>query len=379
MVKEFLAAGIIRASQRSFSSPIVMVKKKDGTWRMCIDYRQLNKFTVKDKFPIPMVEVLNDELCEHLHHLQAVLEVMRTHTLYAKQSKYTFLAPQVEYLGHVLSSKGVATDPLKIQAWPIPQTIKQLRDEIASNQLKQAMLSLPVLALPNFDKEFVIETAASGTGGHSGVTVKLQNFKAMVYWKGLPSSQGKTVIFVVVDRLSKYAYFMALHHPFTASTVAQVFMDNVFKLHGLPHSIIRKLGKVKNSPVMYVLVQWSGDSIENSTWEIYGAGAEEKGEERVFHNFTGLNRILLMGIQQVRIQVDKFVISGDGMRGRILHGALFLLAFSLPLKGNILSGILIFVSQDEIVGHLEFLRMVRVSVLNDALKSMYNVEKRGKC
>nr|GFB68253.1 gypsy/Ty3 retroelement polyprotein [Tanacetum cinerariifolium] len=67
---------------------------------------------------------------EHLQHLQAVLEVMRAHTLYAKQSKCIFLAPQVEYLGHVLSAQRVATDPSKIQVmalWPIPNTLKQLR------------------------------------------------------------------------------------------------------------------------------------------------------------------------------------------------------------------------------------------------------------
>ncbi|GKC64856.1 hypothetical protein Tco_1097454, partial [Tanacetum coccineum] len=62
MVKELMDSRVIRASQSPFSSPIVMVKKKNGTWRMYIDYRQLNKHTVKDKFPIHVIEELIDEL-----------------------------------------------------------------------------------------------------------------------------------------------------------------------------------------------------------------------------------------------------------------------------------------------------------------------------
>ena len=62
MIKELLDSGVIRPSHSPFSSPIVMVKKKDGSWRMSIDYRQLNKFTVKDKFPINVIEELIDEL-----------------------------------------------------------------------------------------------------------------------------------------------------------------------------------------------------------------------------------------------------------------------------------------------------------------------------
>jgi len=53
---------IVRSSQSPYSSPIVLVKKKDGTWRLSVNYRKLNKHTVVDKFPILMVEELLDEL-----------------------------------------------------------------------------------------------------------------------------------------------------------------------------------------------------------------------------------------------------------------------------------------------------------------------------
>ena len=62
MVEEMLEDSIIRLSQSSYSAPMVMVFKKDSSWCMFLDYRELNKITIKDKFPITIIDELLDEL-----------------------------------------------------------------------------------------------------------------------------------------------------------------------------------------------------------------------------------------------------------------------------------------------------------------------------
>ena len=67
---------------------------------------------------------------------------------------------------------------------------------------------------------------------------------SMDFIEGLPSSRGKDTILVVVDRLSKYAHFLALSHPFSAAGVAQLYFEHIYRLHGLPRTIISDRDKV---------------------------------------------------------------------------------------------------------------------------------------
>jgi hypothetical protein len=95
-------------------------------------------------------------------------------------------------------------------------------------------------------------------------TCYLEGYLYGFYYR-LTQIGNKSVIMVVVDRLSKYAHFCALHHPFTTSMVAQIFMDQVFKLHGMPHSIVSDRDPTFTSNFWQELFKIQGTELHLST------------------------------------------------------------------------------------------------------------------
>ncbi|GKB64589.1 putative reverse transcriptase domain-containing protein [Tanacetum coccineum] len=206
-LQELLEKGFIRPSSSPWGAPVLFVKKKDGSFRMCIDYRELNKLTVNNRNPLSRIDdlfdqlqvmtfgltnapavfmdlmnrvckpyldkffiVFNDDILvysqdeeEHRKHLKIVLELLKKEGFYAKFSKCDFWLDSVQFLGHVIDRNGVYVDPAKIEAiknWAAPTTPTEVRQFLGLAGYYRrfiegfSLLSKPLTKLTQKDKKY---------------------------------------------------------------------------------------------------------------------------------------------------------------------------------------------------------------------------------
>ena len=152
-VKDMLTGGQIEPSDSPWASPVVLVTKKDGSTRFCVDYRRLNSLTVKDAYPLPRIddslrllgnqqwfstmdlasgywqvamspeaEVYLDDIISFgatfdgaLANLTLIFERLRSYGLQLKSSKCHLFRASVPFLGHIVGRHGLECDPTKIE------------------------------------------------------------------------------------------------------------------------------------------------------------------------------------------------------------------------------------------------------------------------
>ncbi|GKE27894.1 putative reverse transcriptase domain-containing protein, partial [Tanacetum coccineum] len=251
-LQELSDKGFIRPSSSPWGAPVLFVKKKYGSFRICIDYRsrvyskidlrsgyhqlrvreeeipktafrtryghyefQVTPFGLTnapaifmdlmnrvckpylDKFLIVFIDdilIYSKSKEEHAEHLKLILELLKKEELYAKFSKSEFWLSKVQFLSHVIDSKGIHVDPAKIESikdWASPKTPTEIRQflglagyyrrfikEAAFQLLKQKLCSAPILALPKGSENFVVYCDAS----HKGLgAVLMQREKVIAY------------------------------------------------------------------------------------------------------------------------------------------------------------------------------------------------------
>ncbi|GKB23080.1 putative reverse transcriptase domain-containing protein [Tanacetum coccineum] len=185
-LQELSEKGFIRPGSSPWGAPVLFVKKKDGSFCMSIDYRELNKLTVKNRYPLPRIDDLFDQLQgssvtryghyefrvmsfgltnapavfmdlmnRHGEHLKTILELLKKEQLYAKFSKCDFWLESVQFLSHVIDSKGIHVDPVKIET---------IRNWVAPTTPTEKLCCAPILALPEGLEDFVVYCDASLKG-----------------------------------------------------------------------------------------------------------------------------------------------------------------------------------------------------------------------
>ncbi|XP_053351273.1 uncharacterized protein LOC128520866 [Clarias gariepinus] len=391
-LREMADSGVIEPASGPWSSPVVLVRKKDESWRFCVDYRRLNEVTRKDSYPLPRIDdalehvagsawfssldlrsgywqvelapearpktafsigqglwqfrrmpfglcnapatferlmekvladiprnrcvVYLDDLLVHgkefevaLANLREVFLAIRRANLRLNPKKCQLLRQETVFLGHVISAQGIATDPAKIAAvqnWPEPVNVSQLRTFLglasyyrrfvknfatiasplheltrknqpfrwdwvharAFTQLREALVTSPVLEYPDASRMFILDTDASDLDCEQLIAEQEKDpaLQQVLGWvkagrrpeynavahlglEGVDilgpfpvSDRGNRYVLVAMDYFTKWPEAFAVPDQ-SASTTARVLVDEVFSRFGAPERLHSDQGR----------------------------------------------------------------------------------------------------------------------------------------
>ncbi|CAA7054511.1 unnamed protein product [Microthlaspi erraticum] len=180
-IEDLLSKGFIRPSVSPWGAPVLFVKKKDGSFRLCIDYRGLNRVTVKNRYPLPRIDELLDQLrgatwfskidlASGYHQIPIDEADVRKTAFRTRYGHFEFVVmPLREFLWIRLRLRlseiglDLVVPPRSGVFW-VWQDTTGAECEESFSQLKEMLTTTPVLALPEPGKPYMVYTDASGIG-----------------------------------------------------------------------------------------------------------------------------------------------------------------------------------------------------------------------
>ncbi|GJX93441.1 putative reverse transcriptase domain-containing protein [Tanacetum coccineum] len=292
-LQELQDKGFIRPSHSPWGAPVLFVKKKDGSLRMCIDYRELNKLTVKNRYPLPRIDDLFDQLQGSCYFskidLRSGYHQLRVHeddipktAFRMRYGHFEFTvmpfgltnAPAVfmdlmnrvsGYYRRFIANFSKIAKPLTSLTQKNQKYVWGVEQEEAFQTLKNNLCNAPILTLPDgvlmisydhkslqhiFDQKELnmrqrrwIELFSDyecEIRYHPGMKRDIATYvsKCLTCSK-LPSQKsGHNTIWVIVDRLTKSAHFLAIREDYSTEKLAKIYVDEIVARHGVPVSII---------------------------------------------------------------------------------------------------------------------------------------------
>ncbi|KAJ9521405.1 hypothetical protein QJQ45_001211 [Haematococcus lacustris] len=299
-VAAFLEQGIIEPSSSPYAAPVLFVKKKSGELRMCVDYRQLNKITLRDQYPLPRVDDLFDRSRKRL---------LEGEEATVQQQQPVVQQPQQEPQPQLVLEQPLPPPPVPLHPLHAVNMTEQLLAAYAADEAFASMVDqydqdqhglyrtrernqIVVPNCPELKPRILVEMHDAQFAGHVGITKTLERISRMFWWPRMrsevrhyvancdacqrnksvntkpgglltplaipydrwesismdlitklpPGEHGFDAIAVFVDRLSKMVHFVPCRESMNAESFARLFIDNVFKHHGVPREIISDRG-----------------------------------------------------------------------------------------------------------------------------------------